>query len=104
MIKSYIMEIIEILNVVETVKPLMENSISLGLPISLEELKDFAAVPEKVRKCNVGRKLLILLMASKKSLVINISAWFIEHFFFLNLLILQVFIIFRVNWCIWSLY
>jgi hypothetical protein len=47
------MEIIEILNAVESVKPLLENSISLNLPISLEELKDFATEPEKVRKCNV---------------------------------------------------
>lgn len=48
------MEIIEILNVVETVKPLMDNSILLDFPISLEELKEFAAeAPKKIRKCNV---------------------------------------------------
>lgn len=47
------MEFIEILNVVETVKPLMENSVLLDLPITLEELKSFAEEPEKVRKCNV---------------------------------------------------
>ena len=46
------MEIIEFLNVVEAVKPVMETSISLELPISLEELKAYAD-PLKERKCDV---------------------------------------------------
>jgi hypothetical protein len=46
------MEIMEILNVVEAVKPLIESSISLDLPISMDELKNFATEPERVRKCH----------------------------------------------------
>ena len=46
------MEIIEMLNVIETVKPMLEASVSLNLPISFEELKDFATEPERVRKCH----------------------------------------------------
>lgn len=46
------MEIIEVLNVVEAVKPLIESSISLDLPIEWEELKNFATEPERVKKCH----------------------------------------------------
>lgn len=46
------MEIIEVLNVVEAVKPFIEGTISLDLPLSLEELKNYATEPERVRKCH----------------------------------------------------